>query len=135
MLWLIRQTVSNIISGVVSVFTKKQETSLERYKVNGQVSADLIKAEAERIKAVKELNLASLAYAGDRWMRYMFAYPLGIWWLAVIVDSVGRKMFEYEWTYRVLTAPIIELWGGYIVGYLFIHTTITTSIDKFMRRG
>ena len=100
--------------------------------MDGKVDTALIQADTERIKAQQSLMTAGQQYAGNRWMQYLFAYPLGFWWICLIFDSTIGKTLGFPTTAFKLPHPADE-WSGWIVGYLFLHTTIMSVMDK--RRG
>ena len=58
--WL--NPIGKAIDAIGAFANKKVDADLEKYKVDGIVDQGLIRADAERIQAVKELNLARMAY-------------------------------------------------------------------------
>lgn len=106
---------------------KKMDVSLEKYKVDGKLDETKIAAEVNRINALVDDHKQDTTFGG-RLMKYCFVYPLAGWWTAIIVDSIFHQMIG--WTWRVGSAPILETWGGWIVAYLFLHSTLIEGNRK-----
>jgi hypothetical protein len=95
-------------------FYKKQDTDLEKYKVNGQFDITLIQARAA-------VATARAADTVDRWGRRLIIYPTGVWYALVVADSCLRNVLPAEWTWRVLALPPQLDYIPYaVVGYLLL---------------
>ncbi len=82
------------------------------HKVNNET-------ERERIKAsIVETQLrerAALLAGRTWWFQLFFVIPLGIWFSAVVADSI----FHFTWNVSALPAPL-DVWAGWIVSSLFL---------------
>lgn len=125
MWWLnLITAIPGLLTKGLDYFSKRLDINLEKYKVDGQVDLSLVAASTAQLQAQKELAIASLSYVGDRWMRYLFAYPLGVYYAAVVVDSLTDTLFKWKWDVMPLHEPMAT-WSGWIVMYLFLHTSVT----------
>lgn len=114
--WLsVIPVIGTIATAVSSYFTRRVEIDLEKYKVNGQV-------DEARLNAAVQVLLAEQTHLGGRLMKYGFVFPLAGWWLALLINQVFRDIFG--WTWNVHTVAILDTWGGWMVAYLFLHTTL-----------
>lgn len=129
---------SGVISGIISpitntitaIFTKKMDTDLEKYKVDGQVNVGLMQEDTKRLQAQKDLNLVLSQYSTDRIMRYGFIVPVIVWWTAYFWDSAFREILP-SFTWRVLTPePAVWTFVTWIFGFIFLHSTITNVFKK-----
>ena len=125
--------ISSVISGVLSpLFTylnKKEDVNLEKFKVNGEVDKTLVAGYVEQLKTRRDLLIEQQKTAGGRWMHYLFVYPLGFWFAAIIFYCIFHPYFPS--IKPVLDVPpIIKEWGGYIVGFL----VLVSKIDTWVRR-
>lgn len=126
----ISSIVSGILTPLTSMFTKAQDVSLEKYKVDGTVDVTLIAADTARLQAQKELAIAGEQYKGERYLRYLFGYPAGIWFAFYMYDSTFRSALPPGWTWRVLTPePAVMEFITWIVGFLFLHA-IASYVKK-----
>jgi hypothetical protein len=101
--------IGKIADAFGAYYSKKLDVDIEKYKVNGKID------EVRLQEAVKAMSGATV---GDRAMRWLFAYPLGIWWTVALLNSGGRDYFGWHWS--VHSFPLLETWGWIIVGFLFV---------------
>lgn len=72
-----------------------------------QIKADVTKKWVE--------SQASLLVGRTWWFQLFFVIPLGLWWTAVILDSI----FGWQHNIAALPKPLDE-WAGWIISALFI---------------
>jgi hypothetical protein len=114
--------VLDIPAMLSAYFNRKLDIDLEKYKVDGQV-------DETRLKAAIQVLIEEQKTFGGRGMKYIFVYPLGFWWLALIINQITRDFLPYilpagmKW--NVYTVPILDTWGGWIIAYLFLHATLS----------
>ena len=127
---------SGIVSGIISpitntitaIFTKQEDVSLEKYKVDGQVNVALIQADTARIQAQQNLNQTLSSYTLDRWMRYGMVVPVIVWFATYMYDSTFRELLPGWATWRVLTPePQIMAYITAIFGFYFLHSWATSK--------
>lgn len=75
--------------------------------------------EKERIKAEVTMTYvnaqANLLVGRTWWFQLFFIVPLGLWWSAVIADSI------FGWEHNILALPSpLDEWAGWIISYLFL---------------
>jgi hypothetical protein len=122
--------ISPITNAITAIFTKQQDTVLGKYVVDGKVDVSLLQEDTKRLQAQADLNKVLSQYTGDRWIRYLFMAPVGIWFTFYMFDSTFRGLIP-SYTWRVLTPePQVMMFITWIVGFIFLHTTITTSLRK-----
>lgn len=95
--------VGPIIDGVVSIFTKMQDTSLGKYKVDGDVAV-------QTIKSGNEVTLAFINEIPVRIARDMIMFPGSAWCGLYIWDKIVN--FHYpQLVFKVasLDGPMVNL--------------------------
>ena len=98
---------------------KRQDVALEKYKVDGTVNAELIRSDVEVIKARVDLAKARSNDTVDRMGRRLLIYPTGIWFTAIVTDSLIHRIFDYP--YRVEALPSnLEYIPYAVVAYLLV---------------
>lgn len=85
-----------------------RETAEKR--IEADIAIEEIKAEIARRNAQRDVLLA-----GNLWLQCLFVIPLGVWFAAVIADSI----FQFEWDIAALPPPLDE-WAGWIITSLFL---------------
>lgn len=120
---LISDLVSGGLSGIISpitntvtaIFTKKEDVSLEKFKVDGQVDRNLI--DAHTALGVAKINLLK-----NQWiigLQIFLALPVGIFfWKCVVWDKV------LAWGSTDALGGDIQTWALMIMSFLFAHSVL-----------
>ncbi len=74
-----------------------------------------IQAEIETRQAARDIVIAEQGWWVTALIRPAFAYPLAIYYAAVIADS----LFRFDWNVAALPPPIDD-WSGWIVTAYFL---------------
>ena len=82
------------------------------HKIDNATERERIKAEIVRAHLTAK---AGLLAQRTWWFQLFFVIPLGLWFFAVVIDSV----FLFAWNVAALPAPL-DQWGGWIVSSLFL---------------
>lgn len=89
----------------------------EREKVKADITKTYVEAQA------------SLLVGRTWWFQLFFVIPLGIWWTAVIIDSIF--MFQ-NWDVAALPEPL-DIWAGWIISALFVVDGTKALIGRFKK--
>lgn len=81
--------------------------------IDSQQTRDELQAEVTKTWINAQANLL---VGRTWWFQLFFVIPLGVWWTAVIVDSIGQ--FD-SWSVATLPPPL-DSWAGWIVSALFL---------------
>lgn len=98
---------------------KKQDVVLEKYKVDGTVNAELIRSDVEVIKARVDLAKARSNDTVDRNGRRLFIYSTGLWFTAIVIDSLLHRALTYDYRVEALP-PNLEYVPYAVVAYLLV---------------
>lgn len=120
--------ISSIITGVISPITnvvggylnKKQDVSLEKFKVDGTVDMKLVDGQVSLINAQRQLLEVGVKDRGTRYLQYLFGYPLGLYYAKIILWDKVLGLGS--------TDPLkgdISTYSLWIVGFLFLHASIS----------
>lgn len=121
--------LSSIISGIIgpitttitAIYTKKEDVSLEKFKVDGQVDMALVTASV----TIAQANATLLQ---NKWIVYLqcgFGLPLMIYYGKCILWD---KVFALGSTDAL--GGDISTYSTWIVGFLFMHSAITSWSRK-----
>jgi hypothetical protein len=95
------------------------------------VAIEEVRAEIVRRQVQRDVLIAEQGRPVTALMRPAFAYPLAVYYAAVIADS----LFHFTWNVAALPAPIGD-WSGWIISAIFLSESgerITRTIVG--RRG
>lgn len=117
-----------VIGPLFSWLNKKEDVSLEKFKVNGQVDIAALTAHTEALKVRRDALLEAMKYRGIRFFQYAFMTPLAIWFNASLAyavlhpywDAIKRPLDLGNIGENVLMA---------VIGLLFL----ATKIDEYRR--
>lgn len=121
MLWLkaLGSTVLRLLTG--GSLDKLLETVNKRFDAG--VKRDEIKAEVTKKWIEAQSNLL---VGRTWWFQLFFVLPLGMWWTAVILDSI------FGWEHDILALPTpLDEWAGWIISALFIVDGGKALIGRF----
>lgn len=95
--------VGPIIDGIVSIFNKRQDVSLAKYKVDGQVDTQILQSSTQ-------VTLASQDYISVRIARDIIMYPGSIWCGLYLWDKIVAHKYPWlVWDVAPLDGPLALL--------------------------
>lgn len=116
---IISGVIGPITSAVTAIYTKKEDTILEKFKIDGKVDIALVNATV----VIAQANATLL---NNKWMirlQVAFGAPLAIYYgKCILWDKVLA-----DWTHGS-TDPLqgdISTYSMWIVGFLFMHSAIS----------
>jgi hypothetical protein len=117
--WLIgiglKLVSGGLLDKVLGALKAEADSAVERDKVTAAVAIEQIRAEIGRRQAQRDVLVAEQGRALTALMRPAFAYPLAVYYAAVIADS----LFHFAWNVAALPAPIGD-WSGWIISAIFL---------------
>jgi len=96
------------------------------HKIDNATEREKIKAEIVRAHLTAK---AGLLTQRTWWFQLFFVVPLGVWFSAVVIDSI----FQFSWDVAALPAPL-DKWGGAIVSSLFLIDGGKVLLSSFRGR-
>lgn len=120
MIMTIFKTVLNWFVGgslekILDVIDKKMDDDVKKEEIKADVTKTWINAQA------------NLLVGRTWWFQLFFVIPLGLWWTAVIIDSIFRID---NWDVAALPSPLDD-WAAYIISALFIVDGGKALIGRF----
>lgn len=115
-------------AGLISVFTggsldkildtidKKMDATTQREEIKADVTKKWVDAQA------------NLLVGRTWWFQLFFVIPLGVWWSAVILDSI------VGWEHNIAALPSpLDQWAAWIISALFIVDGGKALIGRFTK--
>ncbi len=93
----------------------RADSETEREQIDASVAIEHVKAELARRQAQRDVLIAEQGRLITSLMRPAFAYPLAVYYAAVIADS----LVHFTWNVAALPAPIGD-WSGWIISAIFL---------------
>lgn len=106
---------SGLLDKTLAVLKAESDNATARDQIDATVAIEHIKAELGRRQAQRDVLLAEQGRLVTSLMRPAFAYPLAIYYAAVILDSLAH----FRWNVAALPAPIGD-WSGWIISAIFL---------------
>lgn len=102
------------LDSILDVINNKMDSDVEKERLKSEVTKEWIRAQA------------SLLVGRTWWFQLFFVIPLGMWWSAVILDSI----FGWEHNIAALPPPL-DTWAGWIISALFIVDGSKALMGRF----
>ena len=112
---MLKLASSGILDRVLGHMQARANSEVERERVTAGVAIAHINAELQRRQAQRDVLIAEQGRTATAMMRPAFAYPLAVYYAAVIADS----LFHFAWNVAALPNPIGE-WSGWIISAIFL---------------
>lgn len=113
--FVLKLVSGGVLDRVLAHFQAQASSEVERDKVTASVAIAHIQSEIAVRQAQRDLLIAEQGRAVTALMRPAFAYPLALYYAAVIADS----LLHFRWNVAALPAPIGE-WSGWIISAIFL---------------
>ena len=106
---------SGLLDKTLELLKAEADNATQRDQIDASVAIEHIKAELGRRQAQRDVLLAEQGRLVTSLMRPAFAYPLAVYYAAVILDSLAH----FRWNVAALPSPIGD-WSGWIISAIFL---------------
>jgi hypothetical protein len=113
--FVLKLASSGLLDKTLAALQAQADTVTERDRIDASVAIEHIKAELGRRQAQRDVLVAEQGRLVTSLMRPAFAYPLAVYYAAVILDSLAR----FHWNVAALPPPIGD-WSGWIISAIFL---------------
>lgn len=112
--WLLKFFVGGSLDSLLTTINKHFDSDVRKEEIKADVTKKWIDAQA------------NLLVGRTWWFQLFFVLPLGMWWTAVILDSI------FGWQHDILALPTpLDEWAGWIISALFIVDGGKALIGRF----
>lgn len=102
--WVLGAVTGGTLDKILSTIEHRMDDETKKEEIKAEVTKTWINAQAQ------------LLVGRTWWFQLFFVIPLGLWWTAVIIDSI----FGFQsWDVAELPNPLDE-WAGWIISALFV---------------
>lgn len=117
MIGLLRLVAGPLARLLLDHLGRRVEARSETARLSADLAAEAIRGELAARAEARAVLLAEQGhfFTAARLGRLLFVLPLGLWWAAVIADSI----FGFAWDVAALPAPLDD-WAGGILVSLFL---------------
>jgi hypothetical protein len=127
--FILRFVGGGVLDRVLTSLKAHADNAVERERIDASVAIEHVKTELARRQAQRDVLVAEQGRLITSLMRPAFAYPLAIYYAAVIADS----LFQFRWNVAALPAPIGE-WSGWIISAIFLSESGERIARTVVRR-
>ena len=98
-------------------------------RLSAQVTSEQIRAVVENNRTMADFNKAKLSHLAFWALISLFVVPLGLWWAAVLADSIFNLPFQIA----DLPNPHMREWAGDMIRWLFYVGTGVGALKMVTR--
>lgn len=109
--------IGPIIDGIVSIFTKFQDTEVQKYKVDGQINI-------AAMQAGNQLTLAAQTDLGVRLARDLIMFPVALWTALITWDNIVIHNWKSLYLPIEKYPPTLEFLPYAVIAFLFGTTAM-----------
>jgi len=105
---------------VVSFFDRKADRKLSQHHVDAKVKTAKLQAQVDEAGIRAADNKEKMSHPAFWWFLGLFIVPLGVWWAAVLMDSIPyiRDIFGDQDVYDLPNEHMRE-WAGMMIKWIF----------------
>ena len=112
--WALSFITGGSLDKLLAVIDKRFDDQVKKEEIKAEVTKKWIEAQS------------NLLVGRTWWFQLFFVLPLGLWWTAVILDSI------VGWEHDILALPPpLDEWAGWIISALFIVDGGKALIGRF----
>jgi len=112
--WIAKLGLGGLVERTLAYLERKADTELGQDKLRTEIAVEHIRAAVSETQIMADLNRTKLGTNLFWWFLAIFVVPLGIWWTAVIADS----LFHFRWNVAALPEPL-DAWAADMIRWLF----------------
>ena len=113
--WLVKLGLGGIVDKTIDLMKYRAQSENDKEALRTKIAIEQIRATVDEVRLMTELNGKKLDFPLFWIMTCVFVFPLGLWWSAVILDSV----FNFPWSVANLPTPQMQEWAGQMIQWVF----------------
>lgn len=103
------------VEKALAVITAKAQSGDQSERVRADVTIETVRAAVQQGQQLADLNRAKLDHVWFWALLSLFVVPLGVWWAAVLADSI----FHFPFDIADLPNAHMREWAGDMITWLF----------------
>ena len=121
--------LGSVVDKTIDLMKHRASLENDKEKLKTQVTIEHIKAITEETRLITDYNKQKLQFPWFWLFVSFFIIPLGLWWNAVILDSI----FHFQWNVANLPTQQMQEWAGQMIQWLF-YIGSGIAVFKTMRK-
>ena len=113
--FVVRLGFDGIVDKALDHLRRRAELGNDAERLKSETTVKLAELAVTEARMMTEFNRAKLNFPFFWIFAALFVVPLGLWWSAVILDSI----FMFEWSVADLPTPQMQEWAGTIIMWGF----------------
>jgi len=107
--------LGGIIDKTIALLDHRAELDVDKEKLRTELAAEHLRQIVEETRLMVDFNKAKMQFPLFWLLASLFVVPLGMWWAAVILDSI----FGFSWSVADLPTSQMQMWAGDMIKWLF----------------
>ena len=112
---LLKFGLGGIIDKAMDHMQRRAELENDRDRVKTEAKVEVVKQIVAESKILADYNKAKLSFPWFWLFAAMFIMPLGLWWAAVLMDSI----FDFDFQVADLPNAHMREWAGDMIKWIF----------------
>lgn len=129
--WVLTWLGGGVLDRVLGHLERQRSAANERDRITAEIVGEHVRAELAARQAARDVIVAQQG----RWylavIPALFAWPLALWWAAVMLDTT----FRFGWRIPDLPNPLIKEWAGWIIGSFFLARSFDGAVRVLALRS
>ena len=113
--WLVKLGFGGIVDKTIDLMKYRAQLETDKEKLRTEVAIEQMKAAVEETRIMAAFNEKKLSFPWFWLMASMFVVPLGLWWNAILLDSI----FHFGWKIADLPTQNLQNWAGSMIQWIF----------------
>lgn len=127
--WLVKLGLGGIVERVIGLLERRAELEVDKEKLRTELTAEYLKQVVEEVRIMADYNKAKLQFPWFWCFAALFLAPLGLWWAAVILDSV----FHFGWAVADLPTREMKDAASRMIEWVFYTGAGVAAIKAVVR--
>jgi len=118
--FLISKGFGGLVDRALDAVERRAELQNDSDRIKAMTTVELAREAVKETQIMADLNRAKFAFPWFWMFAAMFIVPLGVWWTAVLADSIPyiRDIFGDQQVFDLPNAQMQE-WAGDMIRWLF----------------
>jgi hypothetical protein len=127
--WILTKLSGGLLDKVLDAFSKSEDARVRAREIDSDTTKAALKAYVETVKSQNALQQAKLGFPWFWIMAGMFVIPLGLWWGAILIDSI------FHLNLKVANLPTQELrdYAGQMIQFIFYSGGTAATIRAIIK--
>ena len=122
--------LGGIVDKAIHLLERRAELEVDKDKLRTELTAEYLRQTVEEVRIMADYNKAKLQFPWFWCFAALFLCPLGMWWAAVIFDSI----FHFGWAVADLPTQQMKDAASRMIEWVFYTGAGVAALKAVVRR-